>query len=99
LSRVWRRKIEASEGTMKILKTNVAPHEGGTGGCTVEIVYEDGHHVSVNLRDEDAEDFDEQDLIIKAKALLDHADARVSEVICPPMTSRQRNFCPSTKNE
>lgn len=84
---------------MKILKTNVAPHEGGTGGCTVEIVYEDGHHVSVNLRDEDAEDFDEQDLIIKAKALLDHADARVSEVICPPMTSRQRNFCPSTKNE
>ena len=60
---------------MKILQTNVTPHEGGIGGYTVEFVYEDENHLSVNLRDKDAEDYNELDVIRRAKALLDHADA------------------------
>lgn len=68
------------------MKTNVTPREGGIGGCTVEFVYDDGNRVSINLRDEDAEDSDGQDLILKSKVLLDHADASVSEATRPSMT-------------
>ncbi|TDQ14860.1 hypothetical protein [Phyllobacterium brassicacearum] len=49
---------------MKIRQTYVTPHEGGIGGYTVEFVYEDGNHLSVNLRDKDDKDFNKLDLIL-----------------------------------
>lgn len=84
---------------MKILQTNVTPHEGGIGGYTVELVYEDGNHLSVNLRDEDDEDFNKQDLILRAKALLDDVDASGVRGDMPAYDAHSNETSdPSTKN-
>jgi hypothetical protein len=71
-----------------------------SAGYTVEFVYEDGKRVSVNLRDEDAEDFiEEQDVILRAKALLDHADASGVRGDMPSYDAHSsENPDPSTKN-